>query len=123
MLTDQTSAAPGGAHDQLRAQPLPAHRLITEGAQIGSKAAAAPVTDAASPQLGTAGQSPFDLATGALALEVTPVDTAASAAAAASSTSHAGSAQAAVAAVSTTDVHYSVSIAETGKQSDTIYTV
>ncbi|WP_142386869.1 hypothetical protein [Mycobacterium hubeiense] len=126
-VTDTASPSPSGR--PLYAEPVQAHTLIAEGAQVAAKAGADAPTNAASSLPGTTAgslpSSPFDAAVQAAEIALPQYDTAATTATSASSTTHAGGSEAAVTSVTTTDTDHAGDIAEVGSQipAGQIYTI
>ncbi|CAN5875789.1 hypothetical protein BH09ACT7_BH09ACT7_54230 [soil metagenome] len=118
----------GASGRPLYAEPLQAHTLIAQGAQVGAEAgpgAAGSVSSLPGTVAGCIPSSPFDAAVQTAQISLPEEDAAAVTAAAASSTTHAGGSEASVTSVTTTDTQSAGDIAKVESQiaQSTIYTI
>lgn len=115
----------GASGRPLYAEPLQAHTLIAQGAQVGTKAGANAVSSLPGTAAGSIPSSPFDAAVQTAQISLPQEDAAAVTAAAASSTTHAGGSEASVTSVTTTDTQSAGDIAKVEGQiaQSTVYTI
>lgn len=115
----------GASGRPLYAEPLQAHTLIAQGAQVGTKTGANAVSSLPGTVAGSIPSSPFDAAVQTAQISLPEEDAAAVTAAAASSTTHAGGSEASVTSVTTTDTQSAGDIAKVESQiaQSTIYTI
>ncbi len=111
------TGSPGaGGSNELFAEPATALPLISQGAAVGSKAATAGATHAASALPPSAAATPFDAAVQAAVMALHEQDAAASMTSATSSTTHAAGADASVASVVSEEGQSAQSLTRVGEQ-------